>query len=85
VGEVLNLGNGVEHRIIDVARLIVELVGRPVRLNLGALPYRPGEAMHFYSLPTKAMKLLRWQPRVDLRQGLIQTIEWYKREVASKQ
>ena len=80
VGEVLNLGNGIEYRIADVARLIVELVGRPVRLNLGALPYRPAEVMHFYSLPTKAMELLRWQPRVDLRQGLIQTIEWYKQQ-----
>ena len=79
-GEVLNLGNGIEYRIADVARLIVELVGRPVRLNLGALPYRPAEVMHFYSLPTKAMELLRWQPRVDLRQGLIQTIEWYKQQ-----
>jgi UDP-glucose 4-epimerase len=79
LGEVINLGNGVEYKISKVANLIMKLAGKTINLNLGALPYRPGEVMHFYSQPKKAMELLQWKPKINLKQGLIRTIEWYKK------
>jgi UDP-glucuronate decarboxylase len=29
---------------------------------------------------TKARKLLNWQPRIKLEQGLLKTIDWFKNE-----
>src|SRR4030042_3674643 len=47
VGEVINIGNGIEYTIRDVAEKIVHMMGDPIKLLVGALPKRPGEAKHF--------------------------------------
>jgi len=48
---------------------------------IGALPYRPGEAWHFYCDNSKAKKLLHWKPEIDLDTGLKMTIEWYQKNM----
>ena len=78
IGEVINLGSGVEHRIKDVVRMIASLMGSPVTLEIGALPYRPGETMHHYCSNEKAKKILGWRPNVPLEDGLKRTVDWYK-------
>ncbi len=81
IGEVMNLGSGVEYRIKDVAKMIASLIGSPVKLEIGALPYRPGETMHFYCSNEKAKKILGWRPNVPLEAGLKRTIDWYKSQL----
>ncbi|MDD2688632.1 MAG: GDP-mannose 4,6-dehydratase [Candidatus Omnitrophica bacterium] len=78
IGEVINLGNGKEHRIIDVARMVKKLTKAKIELQTGILPYRPGEKMHFYSSSSKAKRILNWESKTDLEEGLIRTINWYK-------
>ena len=80
IGEVINLGSGVECRIKDVVKIIASLMGSPVKLEIGALPYRPGETMHFYCSNEKAKKILGWGPDVPLEVGLKRTIDWYKNQ-----
>lgn len=80
IGEVINLGSGAEYRIKDVAKMILNLMGNPIKLEIGALPYRPGETMHFYCSNEKAKKILGWRPMVPLKVGLKRTIDWYKNE-----
>jgi UDP-glucose 4-epimerase len=80
VGEVINLGGGVEYKIKDVVEMILNLMGSPVRVEIGALSYRPGETMHFYCSNEKAKKILDWRPTVPLKVGLKRTINWYKNE-----
>jgi len=80
IGEVINLGNEVEYRIKDVVRMIASLMGSPIKLQIGALPYRPGETMHFYCSNEKAKRILGWRPNVPLEVGLKRTIDWYKNE-----
>jgi len=82
IGEVINLGSGVEYRIKDVVRMIASLMGSPVKLEIGALPYRPGETMHFYCSNEKAKKMLEWRPDVPLEVGLKRTIDWYKESLS---
>jgi len=79
VGEVINIGNGAEYRIRDVVAKIIKLMGSPIKPQVGALPYRPGEAMHFYCDNTKARRLLGWKPKVGLDEGLEKTIDWYEK------
>ena len=78
IGEVINLGSGTEYRIKDVAKMVLNLMGNPIKLEIGALPYRPGETMHFYCSNEKAKKILGWRRNIPLKVGLKRTIDWYK-------
>jgi len=77
-GEIINVGNGREYKVFDVAQKIVKLMGNPIRLQRGAVPKRPGEAVRFFSDPKKAYILLQWKPLVSLDHGLKKTIAWYR-------
>lgn len=78
IGEVINIGNGIEYRIRDVAEMIVRMMGNPIQLKIGALPKRPGETKHFFCNNEKAKRLLGWSPTIDLYEGLKRTISWYE-------
>src|SRR5206468_4793116 len=80
-GELINIGNGVQHRMREVAELIFSLVGGSGRPAAGALPYRPVESWDFYCDGAKARRLLGWEPKVGLEEGLRRTIEWYRHRV----
>ena len=77
-GLVLNLGCAEPRRIRDVAALVLDLMGHPMRAELGKLPYRPGETWEFYCDNTRARQLLGWSPQVALEEGLRRTIAWYR-------
>ena len=77
IGEIINIGNGVEYRVKDVAEKIVKMMDNPVRLLIGALPKRPGETSHFFCNNEKAKRILGWFPKVSLDEGLERTINWY--------
>lgn len=80
-GEIINLGNGREVQVREVVRLIFDLMGNPIEPQIGALPYRPGETWHFYSDPSKAKRLLGWEARTSLEDGLRRTIAWYEKNL----
>ena len=84
IGEIINIGSGIEYRIKDVAKKIVNMMGKSIRLLLGALPKRPGETSHFFCDNEKAKRLLNWSPRVNLDEGLEKTIRWYKDQFKNK-
>ncbi len=77
VGEVVNIGNGQEHKIIEVAKLIVQLTDSSLKLNEGALPYRPGEVFHFFSSTEKFAQSIKPSSFTSLKEGLENTILWY--------
>lgn len=85
VGQVINVGCGQEISMRDLARKILEKLGWPVELKVGALPYRPKEIWRMYCDNSKARALLGWVPRVGLDEGLDRTIAWYERELADPQ
>ena len=77
-GEIINIGCGEEVQIAEFARLMMDLFEGQLNVELGALPYRPGETWHFYCSNEKARRLLGYAPKVGLREGLQRTIEWYR-------
>jgi nucleoside-diphosphate-sugar epimerase len=77
-GLVVNLGCGEPHRIAAVAQLVLDLMGNPIRAELGKLPYRPGETWEFYCDNRRAREVLGWTPRVPLEEGLRRTIAWFR-------
>ncbi|HTA40616.1 MAG TPA: SDR family NAD(P)-dependent oxidoreductase [Candidatus Acidoferrales bacterium] len=78
VGETINLGTGREISIGDLAELIERLAGRPLRVETDAQRMRPeaSEVERLLADVSKAKRLLNWEPRVTLEDGLQQTIDW---------
>ncbi len=74
-GEIYNLGSGVETRNIDMARLILKLLGRPESL-IKHVTDRPGHDRR-YSLNCGKIKALGWRPRHTFEEALDKTVKWY--------
>lgn len=77
-GEVINLGNPEEIRIIDLAARIKQKVGSASSLVFEPLPQ--DDPMMRRPDITKAMELLSWAPEVDIENGLGEVIEWFRGE-----
>jgi UDP-glucose 4-epimerase len=80
-GEVFNIGGGEEISMRDLATTILGLMGDPIAAEFGALPERPTEIWSMRADVTKAAKVLGLPPARPLRDGLEQTIAWYRREL----
>jgi NAD dependent epimerase/dehydratase len=82
-GEVVNLGTGSEITIGELAERILRLAGRDVPVSLDEQRLRPpdSEVERLVADVAKARRLLDWEPRVDLDEGLRRTIEWLSRSL----
>jgi len=76
-GEIFNLGNPDEYKIIDLAKKIIELTDSKSEL-IFSKSFRPDDPMQRCPDITKARKILNWEPKVNLSEGLKKTIEYYK-------
>jgi len=82
--EVINLGSDRPAVLMDVIKLIEELVGRPARIE-----YRPAHAADMSATWAdigKAERRLGWRPQVMLAEGMARLAAWYRanREWASQ-
>jgi len=77
-GGVINLGSGVETRIIDLAKIILKLTGSKSGIRFHPLPMDDPKRR----CPDigRAEKLLGWKPKISLEQGLPRTITWFQRK-----
>ncbi len=79
VGEAYNVPGGNEHENIEVARLILEILGKPESL-IQFVKDRPGHDVR-YALSGEKIRALGWQPKVPWPQGLEETVGWYAENV----
>jgi NAD dependent epimerase/dehydratase len=77
-GETFNLGTGAEVSIGDLAQTILDLVERPLRIEVDPARLRPekSEVQRLLSDNRLAGERLDWRPQVDLQTGLARTIAW---------
>ncbi len=76
-GEIYNVGGGNEHRNIDVARRILETLGKPTTL-LRHVADRPGHDRRYAIDASKTRRELGWAPREPFAAGIAATIAWYR-------
>lgn len=69
----VNIGNPVEFTILECARLILEITGSSSKLVFKPLPQ--DDPKQRQPDITKARRLLGWEPKIDLRSGLVMTLE----------
>jgi nucleoside-diphosphate-sugar epimerase len=74
----VNVASGVGVRVVDIAREIAGIVGRPELLQVGALPYRASEPPVLVADTTLLRNAIGWSPRYDLKTGLTQTVAWWR-------
>jgi UDP-glucose 4-epimerase len=83
VGSVINVGNGIPYRIIEVIDTIRALIGDSARIQAGALSYRVGEVMESYCDNSLLKQLTGWSPQFSLEKGLEVTVHWYRNELST--
>ncbi|MBI4736104.1 MAG: dTDP-glucose 4,6-dehydratase [candidate division NC10 bacterium] len=76
-GEVYNIGSGEERVNLDAARQILALTGRSESL-LRHVKDRLGHDRRYALDWTKLRRELEWAPTIPFRDGLRQTVEWYR-------
>ncbi|BBH21841.1 NAD-dependent dehydratase [Paenibacillus baekrokdamisoli] len=78
-GQIINIGNPIEYQIIEVANLVLELTGSSSSITYHPLPEDDPKVRR--PVIDKAINLLGWEPKVDLKDGLMHTIEAYRRNL----
>jgi UDP-glucose 4-epimerase len=77
--EPTNIGSGKEVSIIDLANLIIDLCGKKGKIKPVHVEPRIGEVKKLIADATKAKKILGWEPKYNLKEGLRAFIQWYKK------
>lgn len=83
VGEVINIASNYEISVGDAARLIGEVMGRPVEIENEDARQRPAksEVERLWGDNSKAKRLLGWEPAYGglegFRRGLAETVAWF--------
>ena len=72
----INIGTGVETRILDLAKQVIVSHGIdiPLVLDKSKPDGQPRKVLDV----RKAQKLLNWSAKIPLEQGLLQTAQWYR-------
>lgn len=79
--EVYNLGESQTTSLKELIRLIEEAFGK--KANIEMLEPQPGDVSVTYADVTKAKRLLKYQPKVKMKEGIKRFVEWYKKEKLS--
>ncbi len=72
----VNLGNPHEFTIIELADMIVEMTGSKTKIINESLP--TDDPKQRQPDITRAKEILDWTPRVELREGLARTIQYFE-------
>jgi UDP-glucuronate decarboxylase len=76
----INLGNPGEYSMLELAETVLSLVGGPSKLLFEPLPADdPKQRQPDIAL---AKKVLDWEPKISLRDGLGETIRYFRERVA---
>ncbi len=73
----VNIGNPTENSMIELAEAVLEVTGSTSKIVQAPLPQ--DDPKRRCPDITKAKSLLNWAPQVDLKSGLKETVDYYKR------
>ncbi|WKZ29587.1 MAG: dTDP-glucose 4,6-dehydratase [Patescibacteria group bacterium] len=77
IGEIYNIGTGVELSIEEITSLILETLGKPESLKT-YVPDRPGHDRRYFIDSSKIKNELGWEPKILFEYGIRATILWYR-------
>jgi UDP-glucuronate 4-epimerase len=77
-GQIINLGTDEVHTTQEGIDAVQKIMGKT--LTIDHKPPRPGDQLKTAAVIGKARKLLGYQPKVSLVEGVRQQVEWYKQK-----
>ncbi|MCY3622300.1 MAG: dTDP-glucose 4,6-dehydratase [Gammaproteobacteria bacterium] len=80
LGEMYNVGSGLEVDIEGIADRILEVLNADPALK-SYVPDRPGHDRRYLLDSSKIRSELGWQPRIDFEAGFEATVHWYRDNV----
>lgn len=75
----INLGNPNEFTMLELANKVIELTGSKSKLDFRELPQ--DDPKQRKPDITKAREILKWEPKVQLEDGLVKTIDEFKTRI----
>ena len=75
----INIGNPKEFTIRQLAEIIIELTGSSSKLQF--LPAVSDDPQKRKPDITKAKEILHWEPTIELREGLLKTIDYFRNKI----
>ena len=82
-GKVINVACGGSITVNDLARVVREVMGVTIEPN--HVDERAGDIRHSRADISRARELLGYEPRIDFREGIEKTVEWYTTQDAGCQ
>ncbi len=81
-GEDFNVSASQELSVAEIARIVWEACGRPAEeLELEHLPSFEVDVQRRWPSVEKARRLLGWEARIGVREGIARTVEWLRERV----
>jgi len=77
VGEAINLASGKETKVIDLANMINKLIGNKAGIKFVSRRKWDTKSRLWGSID-KARNLLGYEPKIEFKEGLMNTINWFK-------
>jgi len=74
--EIINLGNSKPVELNYFIELLEKEIGKEAKKNF--LPLQPGDVPETYADITKAKKILGWEPKTEIEEGVKKFVEWYR-------
>ena len=81
IGELYNIGSGVEKSVEEITDHVLRLLGKPESLKT-YVEDRPGHDRRYLLNSSKIRRELGWEPEVGFDEGMRQTIQWYQENEA---
>ena len=75
----VNIGNPTENTILDFAKVIIKMTGTKSRIIYKPIPV--DDPKQRCPDITKARKLLHWEPKVDLEEGISRTTKYFRSKI----
>ena len=76
--EVVNLGGHECVKMVDMIRMLEEIIGQ--KAHIEHLAVNPADMWANWANVEKAGRLLGWEPQISLREGMQRTVNWYNAE-----
>ncbi len=73
--EIFNLGNGKPVKLLDFIKIIEKQLNIKAKKNL--MPMQPGDVYQTHADISKAKKLLKYNPKTKLEEGIKNFLDWY--------
>lgn len=73
---VFNIGRNKPENLMKIISVLEDAIGTKAKMEM--LPMQPGEMLDTYADSTPLIKATGFEPRVNIEQGIVKFVDWYK-------